>query len=533
MNEETSLHASDSTSRKEDRVAEILSKATALCSTQDYSGAVALYTSLLEALPPSDETEVRVLALHSLGDLYADLGDTTTALEYYLDSLVEAEERGDYSAVGIVLHSIGVLYGNEGNYEEAREYLKRSCALFRETGSERMEVRAMRNLGEIYLSEGNLTDARECELRAMTAYDLLDDPVNAAAAMISIGGIHEQQAEPDIALSYYLRASESLERGEEYTLFAAALLGTGRSYYRMGQLDSARFSLEQGLAIAEEIADRRLQSQYHDTLSHVFKSLDNPRAALDHARHYITLHDSLLNQERQKMIAELQMRFNLERQLKEEELRRQHDVTRAMMQTQEAERLRIAGDLHDGVGQLLAAIRLNMLRVDRALRGINFDQKALWERSLQLLQRASSDVRTISHSLSSSTLRELGLVAAIREIVVDMHNTGSLRFRFEPNGIDENLPEEVTLGLFRIAQELILNVVRHAKATSASVHLVQHDNMIVLMVEDNGVGFDTGKKREGMGTRNIEARVRAMKGTLHFDSQPGHGTTVTVEVATH
>lgn len=495
----------------------------------EFSDAVVLYTSILAAYPSSDESGIRAAVLEQLGELYTTLGDYPVALDYYLQCLGEYEEAGEYEAVAAVLHSLGVLHGMNGDYDMALDYLQRSRDLFRETGARLMEVRAMRNLGAIHLSRGDLDQALECELRALTVYDALDDQVNTAAAMITIGDIHERRGDPDIAVSFYLRASEILESTEENSLFATALLGSGRIYHQTENTESARFALEQGLAIAEEIGDLQLQYRFNRELSYVLESLGEHGEALKRFRTYAAMRERFVNEERAKAVAELQMRFDLERSLKEEELRRQHDVTRAVVETQEGERRRIAAELHDGIGQLLAALRVNLLRLQGM--ELSVEGTSAYERSLQLLDKATGDTRAISHSLGSSTLRELGLIAALREVVTDMgSNSDGVQFSFETSGIETTLPEYIELGLFRVAQELIANIVRHSGAESASVQLFCRENVVSLMVEDNGRGFDPRAQREGMGRRNIETRVHVMNGTVRFDSTPGHGTTVTVQI---
>lgn len=510
----------------------LLQPARQAAAAGEFSRAVVLFSSVLSSYPSSDESGIRAAVLEQLGELYTTLGDYPRALDYYLQCLGEFEEAGAYEAVAAVLHSLGVLHGMNGDYDMALDYLQRSRDLFRETGARLMEVRAMRNLGAIHLSRGDLDQALECELRALTVYDALGDRVNAAAAMITIGDIHERRGDPDIALSFYLRASEILENTEENSLFAAALLGSGRVYRQTGNLESARFALEQGAAIAEEIGDTQLQYRLNRELSYALESLGDHANALRRFRAYAAVRERFVNEERGRAVAELQMRFDLERSLKEEELRRQHDVTRAVIETQEGERRRIAAELHDGIGQLLAALRVNLLR----LQNVPFDAEgtSAYTRSLQLLDKATGDTRTISHSLGSSTLRELGLIAALREVVTDMSsNTDGAQFAFDASGIRTTLPEYVELGLFRVAQELIANIVRHSQATAASVQLFCREEVVSLMVEDNGRGFNTGAGREGMGRRNIETRVQAMNGTVRFDSTPGHGTTVTVQIPLH
>jgi signal transduction histidine kinase len=152
------------------------------------------------------------------------------------------------------------------------------------------------------------------------------------------------------------------------------------------------------------------------------------------------------------------------------------------------------------------------------------------ERSMQILERASREVRAISHGLGTSTLRELGLAAAIEELLEHLESEGTTRFEFATYGLEERLPEPVETGLFRVAQELITNVLRHAGADEATVQILEENREVRLTVEDNGAGFDLGAPRAGMGLGNITARVAAMGGRVHYDSMPGHGTSVTVVV---
>lgn len=104
------------------------------------------------------------------------------------------------------------------------------------------------------------------------------------------------------------------------------------------------------------------------------------------------------------------------------------------------------------------------------------------------------------------------------------------RFDFMTVGMEGRLPEPIETGLFRVTQELVANVLRHADAHETTVQIAHEGRETRLTVEDDGMGFDPGNVRTGMGCRNIAARVAAMGGRLHYDSMPGHGTTVTVVV---
>ena len=157
--------------------------------------------------------------------------------------------------------------------------------------------------------------------------------------------------------------------------------------------------------------------------------------------------------------------------------------------------------------------------------------RVLLERSVEILSRIVVDVRTISHALGTSTLREYGLCAALNELFIHLDFSDSPQFELVCATMDERLPEAIEIGLFRMAQELISNVLRHAEASEATIQIIRQEQEVRFSVEDNGIGFDLATRRRGMGLRNIAVRAATMGAELHCDSTPGHGTTFTVVVS--
>jgi signal transduction histidine kinase/ligand-binding sensor domain-containing protein len=205
------------------------------------------------------------------------------------------------------------------------------------------------------------------------------------------------------------------------------------------------------------------------------------------------------------------------------------------LESQESERQRVGRDLHDGVGQLLAATTMTLAHLQHLIgretvSGAHRDElAAIAAKAAATIERAVNDVRSISHALGSSTLHDHGLVSALEELLSTTQIEARTRFDFIATGTEQRLRPNVETGLFRVVQELVANVIRHAGATEATIQIVRTDGELRLTVEDNGCGFDSQKLR-GMGTRNVAARVAALRGTVAFDSMPGHGTTVTVVV---
>lgn len=215
---------------------------------------------------------------------------------------------------------------------------------------------------------------------------------------------------------------------------------------------------------------------------------------------------------------------------------RRQEAVRQGIRSQEEERERIARDLHDGVGQLLAAARINVTRLYESLasssRGITpqVGPERLFERAMSNLKRASEEIRAISHALGVSTLREMGLTVALAELLANVAAHESTRFQLIDVGMEMRLPPQIELELFRIAQELISNVIHHAAACEATVQLVREGSEVRLSVEDDGIGYEPFATSGGMGRRNIAERTEAIGARLDIDSTPGHGTTITVTV---
>jgi signal transduction histidine kinase/ligand-binding sensor domain-containing protein len=223
------------------------------------------------------------------------------------------------------------------------------------------------------------------------------------------------------------------------------------------------------------------------------------------------------------------------RSIRRREREKQKGNVIAALESQESERQRIARDLHDGVGQMIAAAGVNVAFAREMMRlrsdGSPDDElEASLQRSIAILGQASDDVRAISHELGTTSLKELGLVAALAELLGNLDPHQPTRFEFERVGMEERLSEHLEIGLFRVAQELIANVLRHAGATEATLQIVHESAQVSLTVEDNGIGFDHATATHGMGRHNVAARVALMGGNVSYDATPGHGTTVMVTV---
>jgi PAS domain S-box-containing protein len=225
------------------------------------------------------------------------------------------------------------------------------------------------------------------------------------------------------------------------------------------------------------------------------------------------------------LLAEVKERTTAEGQVRE--------LLRRIIDTQEIERRRIARDLHDNLGQQLTALRLNLglLREECAA------QPALCEkigRTEEIARRLDEEVDFIAWELRPAALAEVGLAAALENFVREWSEQYGVRADFHAVGLDSHrLAPEVEVNVYRIAQEALNNIVKHAEASSADVVLERRDGYVTLVVEDDGKGFQPGGVADGdrgMGLLSMGERAAQVGGTLEIESEPGVGATVYARV---
>jgi len=221
-------------------------------------------------------------------------------------------------------------------------------------------------------------------------------------------------------------------------------------------------------------------------------------------------------------------RVQLERDLNEQQVTRQRQITEAVILAQEKERTEIGKELHDNVNQILGASNLyiNTAMTDEDMR------QELLGRSTELVSKAINEIRKISKSLITPGLREIGLIESIEDIIEDIRvakDAPAIDLDLE-NISEEQIEDRRKLTLFRIVQEQLNNVVKHARAARVLIRLSLEGHYIVLTVADNGIGFDAARHRRGVGITNIISRAELFSGSVEIASAPGEGCVLTVSL---
>lgn len=201
----------------------------------------------------------------------------------------------------------------------------------------------------------------------------------------------------------------------------------------------------------------------------------------------------------------------------------------SMIEGQEIERERVAQDLHDSLGGLLATVKLAFDGVKVKVKSL--DKSREYNHAHKLLDHAVAEVRSISQNMQPGALKELGLVAAIKDLINRFDEEQYPEIDFQHYEVPNNLKPSVSLSIYRVIQELLHNSIKHAEASEILIQINKEDDLLVIQYEDDGKGFDPDKlKRKGMGLDNINSRINYLKGKIELDTKPNQGTSYLISV---
>ncbi|QNJ96774.1 sensor histidine kinase [Constantimarinum furrinae] len=236
------------------------------------------------------------------------------------------------------------------------------------------------------------------------------------------------------------------------------------------------------------------------------------------------------NTKRKQRIAEQQSEIEIQ---KTEKLLKEQELTSidAMIAGQEKERQRLASDLHDSVGATLAAAKLQFHHLSQNKEKAQ-DLGDLYSKTESLLSQAYNEVRAMAHLKNSGVIAKNGLLPAVMKLAKNASGTNDLHIEVQDYGLNERLENSLEIAIFRIIQELVTNIIKHANASEGSISITQHDDSLNIIVEDNGTGFNfnTVQTKEGMGLSSIERRVEHLQGSMEIDSTPGKGTSILIDI---
>ena len=220
------------------------------------------------------------------------------------------------------------------------------------------------------------------------------------------------------------------------------------------------------------------------------------------------------------LINDITEKIQLQNQLVEEKIKRQQEIAQAVIDAQETERETLGRELHDNISQVLTTARLYLI----CAKDSPAMQMSMIQRSSDTINSAIEEIRRLSKSMIETFHKEVGLELSLNDLIENIHLVQKFQIRLNfsvPN--EQQLDDKLKMTVFRIVQEQLNNIVKHADASAITIDIIQRNHLLQVTVEDNGKGFDTMLKRKGIGISNIISRTELFNGRVKIDSSPGNG----------
>lgn len=512
------------------------------------------------------------------------------AVDAYQKSLWLFEQLNDTINLINVANNLAVVYENIQDYENAARLHLQNLTLIEKTGVESRKISVLVNLGNIYDRQGKKNERLKLLNEALTIAVKYNDHRRISLIYNNLGNSAYYSGDYLRALAYFENAMlVNVQTGNKQEEIVCNT-NIGWAQLKLGNIQKALDAFNRSVKLADEIGSLEKRMLALDGISDVYVATGQYKKALEYKQMVFNLNDSILGEKTRKRIAELQARYETEKKVREIEKLKQNEqasklvlaekeltinklylqrtifalliVLVIMMTTSviwwirinkekektlavnrereagleavfdatEEERKRIAKDLHDSVGQQLSALKLSWQHFHISIRQTpEIDQKKI-ESMTKILNDVINEVRDISHQMMPRILQESGIVPAIEDMLEKVFGNTSLTYKFEHFGIDSRMNERTEIGLYRICQELVSNIIKHASATQVNVQLFKNAQMLVLLVEDNGLGMNRSGSSNGIGLLNISSRAETIHGEFNLEPSPVSGTLATIRI---
>ena len=503
--------------------------------------------------------------LRYIGLAHAKKGNIDSASVYYYDALSLLESGGSTAELGLLYDDMARMYRKLRQSARALEYYDKALALYEEANDQEGIARILNESGVVYRDEGDLATANARFEKSLAIQRERNDSVGIGYALEFLG--YNQLLLNDYAKAedYLLQALAIREKLPDNFARMLNYTALGELYKETGTLTTSNAYFERSNELAREIKFLDIQRYNYSQILANCEALGDYTSAYLNLKAFNVLNDSLYNVQKLKAVEEITTRYETEK--KEERIVQQQreidqerrekllyavlfalgvvvfigavvfirirhrlntrllveaqqtQILHRVLEAEERERQRIARDLHDGIVQDLTAAK-------RRLGGGDLTAGADLSQLDRDLSQVANEVRNLAYRMMPLTLKEFGLPKALHDLFARSTVGTGLAFDVDVMGMDERLDDRTETLVYRIAQELLNNTIKHSGATEASLLLRRSGNDLVVRYEDNGRGFDVATVTKGIGMNSLQSRVAMLGGQLQMEGGTEGGLVV-------
>ena len=461
----------------------------------------------------------------NLGVLQFELKNAEEAINYYLKGLALAEKQQDSLKIAHQLNNLGNAYMTlSGEFEKAIPYLEQCMEISLNIKEYHPYVVSGFNLAQIYNELG------ECDKALQMITNITEQYGSNIYADFTLGEIYFKKNNYKAAIHEW---KEILKKPMNTREFEFTILKNIAEVYKIeGSLDSAIVYLDKSYFLRDSLHNQQtIETIQNLKIAYETEKKDLQISKLEEEKQFVTwLSIAGVAMLLLVLIALFfivlwtkQKRKKAEIKIKQLEQEKQLVATQAVLDGETQERSRLARDLHDGLGSILAAAKYNLSDIKKTpMELINI---ALLDKALTLLDDSMREMRRVAHHLMPESLTRYGLKQSIADFCQSIPIA-----TFAYYGDETPLNSKLNVMVYRIIHELVSNALKHSGASHILVQIFQESDRLSLVVQDNGCGFNTEDELKGMGLANIRTRVAAYNGAILIDSKPEVGTEVSVEL---
>lgn len=533
---------------------------------------------------------------HARGVQAYKQGNYWAAADFFAKNVKIFEDIKDSSSATIAYQSLIAVLGQVKNHEKAIELSKKALLLAKQTNDTVSVNYLLQLLVTNLVYAERMDEASDYITRLREIAETVTDQFLAGDLYSTIGTYFYRDKDFPQAVVFYEKALEkSILINDKYQQ-ANHYSALGQAYLEMGRPDDCRDHLFASLQLAREYQNKRGEYNVSLSLSNYYKSIKDFHKAYEYLSRHQEMTDSIMKEETRNYTAYLEASFEaskkeneilrlekvqqekeyqlkrstlllfvgagliaallvilyllrrnhrhkekiaaersalLEEKIKNVEKEQQIVSLQSMINGQETERTRIAKELHDGLGSVFSTVKMHYSTLQQETPEIKGNP--LYRKTLDLIDKASDELRTVAHNMMPEVLMKVGLVDALQDFCNNINSGKLLTIRLQTYGMDKRLNSSTEIMLYRIVQELIHNILKHAQATEALIQINRQVNRLSLIIDDNGRGFDTREAAEKgtMGMSTVKSRVDYLNGRLTIDSRKDIGTTVMIDLLIH
>lgn len=480
--------------------------------------------------------------------------------QYYTESLAMVDEalryfeKYDHKNSQAQCYTIkSQIYGQKQDFDLAYNSMRKALSLNENVNDTLLLIKNGITLSNLLYEQGKVEDAIEVAQTYSERAKGIGDQSLIGLTYFYLGKFNYRLPNVDLAISYFEKSLQDIPReSPEYPLAMECLsecyadkgkhslaydFQTNAKDMIVQRLDNEKTEIENRLALEFQTREKQTAIEKLEA----GKSQDENRIALQR-RWLFTLGFGVLAvmtalfylvqyySQKIKMNEILaDQRSKIDKQtIKELETSMKIKNLESMVLGQELERERVASDLHDSLGGMLSALKLQFdaFRMNAS----SYDSSSYFNRVHGLIDDACGEVRDIARNLKPSTLEKMGITSAITDLINGYNFNQLVDVSFHSDIDESQLKYETKLHLYRIVQELLNNAMKHSKASEIDVQITTAGPEIILKVEDDGIGFEEKSVQKGLGMDNITSRVNVLQGDLNIDSNPGRGSSIIIHV---